>query len=205
MRSTPSCAKSLAYRLPDTIDDEHAAPLLCTGIIEFGDPASIYVSNGARGFEFINLRLSAPSGESGPQALEIYVLVMSRGGVHRDLARELAPIGSATHSIADRSTRRFFLHRPATFPAAMQTLDRRRSLAIAGVLRIRRSITAVCSNVRSAALPQTPAPTATSSYVSLGKFPIRTCTVGMTLHDANRALQMLKHDELRGAAVLHMP
>ncbi|MBV9262823.1 MAG: hypothetical protein JO324_00775 [Candidatus Eremiobacteraeota bacterium] len=35
-----------------------------------------------------------------------------------------------------------------------------------------------------------------------GDIPIRTSTVGMPLENANRALTMLKRDELRGAAVL---
>ena len=38
-----------------------------------------------------------------------------------------------------------------------------------------------------------------------GEISIKTYTVGMKLDEANRALNMLKHDELRGAAVLHVP
>jgi D-arabinose 1-dehydrogenase-like Zn-dependent alcohol dehydrogenase len=34
------------------------------------------------------------------------------------------------------------------------------------------------------------------------EIPIKTSTVTMRLDEANRALAMLKHDELRGAAVL---
>ena len=37
-----------------------------------------------------------------------------------------------------------------------------------------------------------------------GEIPVRTHTLGMRLDEANRALNMLKHDELKGAAVLHM-
>jgi len=37
-----------------------------------------------------------------------------------------------------------------------------------------------------------------------GSIPIRTHTVPMALADANLALQMLKHDELKGAAVLKL-
>ena len=37
-----------------------------------------------------------------------------------------------------------------------------------------------------------------------GEIPIKTSTVAMPLDEANRALAMLKHDELRGAAVLHV-
>jgi D-arabinose 1-dehydrogenase-like Zn-dependent alcohol dehydrogenase len=37
-----------------------------------------------------------------------------------------------------------------------------------------------------------------------GEIPIKTHTVGMKLDEANHALNMLKHDELRGAAVLHV-
>ena len=37
-----------------------------------------------------------------------------------------------------------------------------------------------------------------------GEIPIKTSTLAMPLEQANRALAMLKHDELRGAAVLHV-
>ena len=37
-----------------------------------------------------------------------------------------------------------------------------------------------------------------------GEIPIRTHTLPFELADANRALQMLKHDELKGAAVLRV-
>jgi len=37
-----------------------------------------------------------------------------------------------------------------------------------------------------------------------GEIPIRTHTIAMELEEANRALTMLKHDELKGTAVLRI-
>ena len=37
-----------------------------------------------------------------------------------------------------------------------------------------------------------------------GEIPIRTHTIAMELEEANRALEMLKHDELKGVAVLRI-
>jgi propanol-preferring alcohol dehydrogenase len=36
------------------------------------------------------------------------------------------------------------------------------------------------------------------------EIPVRTHSLAMRLEEANRALKMLKHDELKGAAVLHV-
>ena len=47
--------------------------------------------------------------------------------------------------------------------------------------------------------------TLSPSAGGLPLLPIRASTVAFGLDQANQALQMLKHDELKGAAVLHPP
>ena len=203
--------EDFAYRLPDTIDDEHAAPLLCAGIIGFRAIRRASVERGSR----VGLYGFGGSAHLAIQVLKHWgcqVFVMSRGGVHRDLARELGAdwIGDSF----DRPPEPLdsaILFAPAgdIVPAAMQALDRGGVLAIAGIylspippldyerdLFYEREIRSVTANTRADG----------DEFLRIaGEIPIRTYTVGMTLRDANRALQMLKHDELRGAAVLHMP
>lgn len=203
--------EGFAYRLPDTIDDEHAAPLLCAGIIGFRAIRRASVERGSR----VGLYGFGGSAHLAIQVLKHWgcqVFVMSRGGVHRDLARELGAdwIGDSF----DRPPEPLdsaILFAPAgdIVPAAMQALDRGGVLAIAGIylspippldyerdLFYEREIRSVTANTRADG----------DEFLRIaGEIPIRTYTVGMTLRDANRALQMLKHDELRGAAVLHMP
>ncbi|HYL27120.1 MAG TPA: zinc-binding alcohol dehydrogenase family protein, partial [Candidatus Nitrosotalea sp.] len=93
-------------------------------------------------------------------------------------------------------------------PSIMRSLDRGGVLAVAGIylspmppldyehdLFYEREIRSVTANTRADG----------EEFLRIaGEIPIRTFTVGMPLEEANRALAMLKHDELRGAAVLHV-
>jgi propanol-preferring alcohol dehydrogenase len=90
----------------------------------------------------------------------------------------------------------------------MQALDRGGVLAVAGIyltpitaldyeqhLFYEKELRSVTANTR----------TDGAEFLRLaGEIPIRTHTRAMGLEEANRALQMLKHDELKGAAVLHL-
>jgi alcohol dehydrogenase, propanol-preferring len=93
-------------------------------------------------------------------------------------------------------------------PPALQALDRGGVLAVAGIylseipsleyerdLFYERELRSVTANTRADG----------EEFLRIaGEIPIKSYTVPMTLQDANRALSMLKHDELRGAAVLHI-
>ena len=139
------------------------------------------------------------------------VYVMSRGGVHRDLAEELGAdwIGEASDRPPDRLDAAI-LFAPAgeLVPPALQALDRGGILAIAGIyltdipslryeqdIFYEREVRSVTANTRA---------DGTEFLKIAGEIPVMTSTVGMRLEEANRALAMLKHDELRGAAVLHI-
>ncbi len=201
--------EDFAYRLPDAIDDEHAAPLLCAGIIGFraikraGVVPSATV--GLYGF-----------GGSAHLALQVLrhwncrVFVMSRGGIHRDLARELGAdwIGDASDAPpAKLDAAILFAPAGDLVPPILAALRRGGVLAIAGIhltqippldydtLFDEREIRSVTANTRADG----------EEFLAIaGAIPIESSTVGMRLEDANRALNMLKHDELRGAAVLHV-
>lgn len=202
--------EDFAYALPPSIDDEHVAPLLCAGIIGFRAIKRAAVLPGAT----VGLYGFGGSAHLALQVLKHWncrVFVMSRGGVHRELAQELGAdwIGEAVEappSPLDAA----ILFAPAgdLVPAVLRALDRGGILAIAGIylspvppleyereLFYERELRSVTANTRADG----------REFLKLaGEIPIRTWTVGMPLEDGNRALAMLKHDELQGAAVLHV-
>jgi propanol-preferring alcohol dehydrogenase len=202
--------EDFAYALPEKIDDEHAAPLLCAGIIGYRAIVRAGVVPGAT----VGLYGFGASAHLAIQVLKHWqcrVFVMSRGGIHRELAEELGAdwIGEATdRPPAPLDAAILFAPAGDLVPPVMQSLDRGGVLAIAGIylstippldyerdLFYEREIRSVTANTRADG----------EAFLRLaGEIPIKTYTVGMRLEEANRALTMLKHDELRGAAVLHV-
>ncbi len=202
--------EDFAYRLPPNIDDEHAAPLLCAGIIGFRAIKRASVVPGAT----VGLYGFGGSAHLALQVLKHWdcrVFVMSRGGVHRELAQELGAdwIGDATATPpAPLDAAILFAPAGDLVPAALQALDRGGILAIAGIylspippldyerdLFYEREVRSVTANTRADG----------EEFLRIaGEIPIKTYTAGMRLEEANRALAMLKGDELRGAAVLHV-
>ncbi len=202
--------EDFAYRLPDSIDDEHAAPLLCAGIIGFRAIKRAGVLPGAT----VGLYGFGGSAHLAMQVLkhwECRVFVMSRGGIHRELAEELDAdwIGDASERPpAPLDAAILFAPAGNLVPSIMESLDRGGILAIAGIyvsdlppleyerdLFYEREIRSVTANTRADG----------EEFLKIaGEIPIKTSTVAMPLDEANRALAMLKHDELRGAAVLHV-
>ncbi len=200
--------EDFAYRIPEAIDDEHAAPLLCAGIIGFRAIKRAGVIPGAT----VGLYGFGGSAHLALQVLKYWncrVFVMSRGGVHRDLARDLQAdwIGEASEAPPARlDAAILFAPAGGLVPPALRSLRRGGVLAIAGIhlstippleyerdLFYEREIRSITANTRSDG----------EEFLKIaGAIPIRTSTVGMALDEANRALTMLKHDELRGAAVL---
>jgi alcohol dehydrogenase, propanol-preferring len=202
--------EDFAYALPAGIDDEHAAPLLCAGIIGFRAIKRAGVRPGAT----VGLYGFGGSAHLALQVLKHWkcrVFVMSRGGIHRELAEELGAdwIGDASEAPpAPLDAAILFAPAGDLVPPILRALDRGGILAIAGIylstippleyerdLFYEREIRSVTANTRA---------DGTEFLKIAGEIPIRSYTVGMPLEEANRALAMLKHDELRGAAVLHV-
>jgi len=201
--------EDFAYALPDSIDDEHAAPLLCAGIIGYRAIKRASIVPGAT----VGLYGFGGSAHLALQVLKFWkcrVFVMSRGGIHRELAYELGAdwIGEASDPPpAALDAAILFAPAGALVPPIMESLGRGGVLAIAGIyltavpsldyarhLFDEKEIRSVTANTRADG----------EEFLKIaGEIPIRTATLGMPLADANRALAMLKHDELRGAAVLH--
>jgi alcohol dehydrogenase, propanol-preferring len=199
-----------AYTLPAAIDDEHAAPLLCAGIIGFRAIKRAGVLPGAT----VGLYGFGGSAHLALQVLKHWkcrVFVMSRGGIHRELAEELGAdwIGDASESPpAPLDAAILFAPAGDLVPPILAALDRGGVLAIAGIylspippldyerdLFYEREIRSVTANTRADG----------EEFLNIaGEIPIRSYIVAMPLEEANQALAMLKHDELRGAAVLHI-
>ncbi|MGA7354373.1 MAG: zinc-dependent alcohol dehydrogenase family protein [Candidatus Cybelea sp.] len=202
--------EDFAYTLPAAIDDEHAAPLLCAGIIGFRAIKRAGVLPGTT----VGLYGFGGSAHLALQVLKHWkcrVFVMSRGGIHRELAEELGAdwIGDSSESPpAPLDAAILFAPAGDLVPPILTALDRGGVLAIAGIylspipplnyerdLFYEREIRSVTANTRADG----------EEFLKIaGEIPIRSYTIGMPLEEANQALAMLKHDELRGAAVLHV-
>ena len=92
-------SEAFAYAIPDTIGDEHAAPLLCAGIIGYRAIERAAIEPGAT----VGLYGFGGSAHLALQVLKHWkcrVFVMSRGGIHRELAEELGAdwIGDAAET-----------------------------------------------------------------------------------------------------------
>jgi propanol-preferring alcohol dehydrogenase len=201
--------EAFAYRIPDGIDDEQAAPLLCAGIIGYrallrtgaqpGDRLGIY---GFGGSAHLTAQIALHLGMS--------VHVLTRGVANQKLARQLGvdSVGSADGA-APEPLDAAILFAPAgeLVPVALRALDRGGTLAVAGIwlsdipqidyateLFQERQLRSVTANTRQNG----------EEFLRLAhKFQIRATTTGYPMSQAATALADLKHGRFGGAAVLH--
>jgi alcohol dehydrogenase, propanol-preferring len=201
--------EAYAYRLPDSLDDEHAAPLLCAGIIGYralmraempaGGRLGIY---GFGGSAHITAQIALHQG--------LRVHVLTRGEGNRKLAAELGAdsVGDATDAPPEPLDGAI-LFAPAgdLVPVALRALDRGGTLAIAGIwlsdiprlnyadqLFQERQVRSVTANTRRDG----------EEFLALAaRFGIRPTTVAYPMASAQTALADLAHGRFSGAAVLH--
>jgi len=204
-----TCApEAFVYALPETLPAAQLAPLLCAGIIGYRAFVRSGVKRGQRlglygfgGSAHIVIQLARHHG------CEVYVF--SRGGEHRELARELgaAWIGDS-FAASPHPLDAALLFAPAgeLVPPALAALDRGGVLAVAGihlsdipVLRYQehlfqeRELRSVTANTRE---------DGRRLLALAAEIPIITHTVSYPLERAGDALLDLKRDRIRGAAVL---
>jgi len=200
---------AFAYRLPERLDDEHAAPLLCAGIIGYralkcaavpaGGSLGIY---GFGGSAHITAQVALRQG--------MRVHVMTRGAGNRDLAAELGAdsVGEAAAEPPEPLDGAI-LFAPAgdLVPVALRALGRGGTLAIAGIwlsdipalnyadtLFEERKLRSVTANTRADG----------EEFLALaGRYGIRPATVPYPMSAAHEALADLAHGRFSGAAVLH--
>ena len=202
--------EAYAYRLPDAFDDEHAAPLLCAGIIGYralrrsllppGGRLGIY---GFGGSAHITAQVALHEG--------VTVHVLTRGEEARRLALELgcASAGDA-YDAPPEPLDSAVLFAPVgdLVPVVMRALDRGGTLSVAGIHltdipRLRytdelfeeRQLCSVTANTRR---------DGEELLALAAAIPIRTTTTPYPLDQASTALADLAHGRVTGAAVLRV-
>jgi len=199
--------EEFAYELPDEVSDVQAAPLLCAGIIGFRSLRLSAVSNGGRlgiyGF-----------GAAGHVAIQVArywgmsVYVCTRDARHQKLAAELGAtwVGSAAAAPPVKLDGSIvFAPAGELIPPALGALDKAATLVLGGIhmsdipsfpydlLYHERVVRSVANNTRQDG----------NDFLKLAaSIPVRTKVEVYPLSDANRALQSLKNENVRGAAVL---
>jgi propanol-preferring alcohol dehydrogenase len=199
-----------AYPLPDVFDDEHAAPLLCAGIIGY---RALRRSNlphrgrlgiyGFGGSAHLAAQIAIHEGAT--------VHVMTRGVAAQELARSLG--AASTQGPADPPPEPLdaaivFAPIGDLVLPALSALDRGGTVAIAGIhlsdiptlnyerhLFQERRLGSVTANTRADG----------NEFLALAaQIPVRVSVTPFPLADAPGALRALAHGEVRGAAVLHV-
>ncbi len=202
--------EAFVYPIPTDLPARDAAPLLCAGIIGYRAFVRSRACPGQRlglfgfgGSAHIVIQIARHAG--------IEVLVFSREDGHRELAGRLgaAWVGGSL-DVPPHPLDAAILFAPAgeLVPVALERLDRGGTLAVAGIhlsdvpgldyvrhLFQERTLTSVTANTRrdGEALLRLAA-----------EIPIRPHTRLYPLEQANQALADLKHDRIRGAAVLEV-
>lgn len=201
--------ESYAYVLPDAFDDEHAAPLLCAGIIGYralrkaelppGGSLGVY---GFGGSAHLAVQIALAEGAR--------VHVVTRSERARRLALDLGVASAiAPPDAPPEPLDSAILFAPAgeVVPAALAALDRGGTLAIAGIhlseipvldyrehLFFERKLVSVTANTRRDG----------EEFLDLAaRIGIEVSTTPFPLTEANEALSALRSGGVAGAAVLH--
>ena len=201
---------SFVYRVPESLPAREIAPLLCAGIIGYRALVRSRARRGSR-LGLWGFGASAHIAIQVARHLGCEVYVFSRATLHGDLARELgAAWVGGSNDVPPVPLDAAILFAPAgeLVPVALERLDRGGTLALAGIhlsdvpaldyqrhLFQERTLTSVTANTRE------------DGRVLLhlaGAIPIRTHTTLYPLERANEALDDLKNDRVRGAAVLEI-
>jgi propanol-preferring alcohol dehydrogenase len=202
--------EDFAYLLPDGIDDEHAAPLLCAGIIGYRALVRSNLPDGGRlaifGFGQ-SAHLMAQIARN--RGCEVYVV--TRGKEHQDLARRLGATWAAeTVEGMPGKVDSAILFAPAgeLVPVALSCIEKGGTLAMAGIymtpipsmdytqhLFFERDVRSVTSNTRQ---------DGEELLRQASRIPIRPEVQAYPFEDVNRALQDLKADRINGTGLIRV-
>ncbi len=202
--------EAFAYPIPDIFDDVDAAPLLCAGIIGYRAlkrccprPGSTLALYGFGSSAHVVFQIAKHRGYT--------VFVVSRGGKHEQLARDMGAdwAGSDPAGMPHKPDSAI-LFAPAghLVPTALEALEKGGTLALAGIymtdipamqyedhLFYERDVHSVTANTRE---------DGRELLAEAAKIPIRAHTTTYPLEAANQALQDLKADRINGSGVLVM-
>jgi propanol-preferring alcohol dehydrogenase len=203
-----SARADFVFPLPDSLDDLHAAPLLCAGIIGFRSLRVAGVERGDR-VGLFGFGASAHLAISVLRAWDCHVYVSTRGSSHRKLAVSLG----ATWVGTEREKPPIALDRAVTFaPSGDVVVAALSSLRKGGVVAINaihldripefdydsllwgeRQIRSVANMTRS---------DARDFLKTASDIGLQPTATAFPLDHANEALQAIKNDSVDGAAVI---
>jgi alcohol dehydrogenase, propanol-preferring len=201
--------EAFVYPIPEGLADEHAAPLLCAGIIGYRCLRLAEVKRGARlGFYGFGAAAHVAIQVANYWGVDVYAA--TRDDVHQKLAMDLgAKWAGGTLAAPPVELDASIVFAPAgeIVPAALKALRKGGRLILGGIhmsdipsfpydlLYQERMIRSVANNTRQDG----------EEFLRLAaEIPIRTHVQLFPLRDANRALNTLKSDGIAGAAVLQV-
>ncbi len=201
--------EDFAYSIPQVFSDEHAAPLLCAGVIGY---RSFRLSESAKGdvLGLFGFGASAHIVLQVAREMDIKVFVFSRSESHRKLAKELGAewIGTLNDKppeLLDSAI--IFAPAGELVPQALARLDRGGRLVLAGIhmspvpqmeyrlLYHERSIKSAANSTREDII----------EFLEIAsRIGIKTEVQVFSLEEGNKALKMLKDGKINGAGVLRI-
>jgi propanol-preferring alcohol dehydrogenase len=202
--------EAFAYHVPASLDPVTVAPLLCAGIIGYRALKRAQMRPGCR-LGLYGFGSSASIAIQIARHLGCTVSVMTRDEKHQRLARQLgaAWAGSAEAQPPEPlDSAVLFAPVGELVLPALEALDRGGTLAVAGIhltdipplnyerhLFYEKNLTSVTANTRKDG----------EELLRLAaEVPLKPQTTRFALADANRALQLLKHDGISGSGVLEI-
>lgn len=206
--------EAYAYRIPDVFDDEHAAPLLCAGIIGYRALRQADVATGGAGRQRLGIYGFGGSAHLAAQVAVhqgAVVHVMTRSPAAREQALRLgcaSAQGSDDAPPEPLDAALLFAPVGTLVPPALRALERGGTLAIAGIhlsdvpslvyerhLFYEKRVVSTTANTRQDG----------EEFLRVAaEIPISVVTTPYDFDDADRALADLAHDRVDGAAVLRV-
>lgn len=206
--------EAYAYRIPDVFDDEHAAPLLCAGIIGYRALRQADVAASGAGRQRLGIYGFGGSAHLAAQVAihqGAVVHVMTRSPTARRQALRLgcaSAQGSEDAPPEPLDAALLFAPVGTLVPTALRALDRGGTLAIAGIhlsdvpslryeqhMFYEKRVVSTTANTRQDG----------EQFLRVAAdIPISVVTTPYDFDDADTALADLAHDRVDGAAVLHV-
>ena len=199
--------EDFVYAIPESFSDEHAAPLLCAGIIGFRCLRLSGIKEGGR-LGFYGFGAAAHLAIQVALHWNVDVYAMTRDARHQRLALDLgAKWAGDTFAEPPEKLEAAIVFAPAgaIIPAALYSLRKGGTLILGGIhmspipsfsydlLYQERTIRSVANNTRNDG----------EDFLRIAaEIPIHARAQLFPLQDANRALNALKSDAIDGAAVL---
>jgi propanol-preferring alcohol dehydrogenase len=201
--------EDFVYALPEGFGDLHVAPLLCAGIIGFRTLRLSGIASGGR-LGMYGFGAAAHVAIQVARHWDIEVYAITRDERHRRLALDLGAVwagGSDDQPPAQLDAALIFAPAGELVIAALRVLKRGGTVALGGIhmsaippleyslLYHERVLRSVANNTRHDG----------EDFLKIAAaIPIRTEIREFPLDQANEALQALKNDAIRGAAVLRV-